>query len=1029
MSQVSFLRRPLGLAALFAALALGGLFCWPRLAVELLPRLPYPRLTVLTTYEHASPQEVESLVTRRVEGALGTVGGLRRLESVSAAGSSQISLIFDWGRDLGAAAAEVREKLDASADQLPREVPPPLVLHYDPSEAPIITLGLTGPPGGQREPGDEPEGLALRRLASTSLKNRLETLEGVAAVRVSGGLAPEVEVLVDRGRLAAQGLDLGILVDRLNQANQNAPGGDLRMGPMELPVRTVGRFQNVEDVAATPLSEDGSSLTLGQVAAVRLGHKDQTGFCRVDGRPAVLLALIKEPAANAVEVSRRVRETARELAAQIPAGWSLAVVDDQAPFVEDSLGQLRDAVLVGGLLAFGVLVAFLRRPGSAALVVLAAPVSLLSTLGFMYMARVGLNLMSIGGLALGVGMLVDSSIVVLEAYQRHLAQGPNPEGAARAALREVRGALVAATLTIVAVLTPVLFMTGLAQRLFRDFAFTLICSLLMSLATALFLLPALLVWLGGRGTAAAPGGRGAPGAGRYARLLERCLVRPGRVALLGAGATLLAGLGLMFMGAALLPEVSGGRLLVQLSLPSESGLPLLTQAVDRAEAYLRVQPEVQGLVTRAGSDPEEGSSGQEGGLEPGRPHQATLTVLLKPGRGGDLQDLSRRWEEGCRQGGEPGLVVESLPAGNLAEPGREGLSAPQLVRILGEDLDVLRGLAQEALAALRPDRHLVGLASDGDGLASQLQVLVDRPAAAQTGLSVSQVAKEVRRAVQGEVAGKLAQGEREIDIRVRLRPEDRAEPRDLDALLLRNPSGVVVNLGEVARVERGQGPQEVLRQERRRAVLIRGQVTGLPFSLGQDRALKSLDNLNLPGGYELRPGSQRLALTESLTALAGALALSLMLIYVVLVVQFESLRQPLVILLALPPVGIGPVAALWAAGIPLSALVLLGAVVLMGMAVNTSILLVDYTNQLVGQGMETGQALRRAAAVRLRPILMTTLTTVLGALPLCLGWGGASSLGRPLALTAVAGLAASLLATLCLVPALYLLLGRGRGRE
>jgi HAE1 family hydrophobic/amphiphilic exporter-1 len=997
--------------------------------VELLPRLPHPRLTVLTTYEHASPQEVESLVTRRVEGGLGTVAGLRRLESVSAAGLSQISLIFDWGRELGTAAAEVREKLDAMADQLPREVPPPLVLHYDPSEAPIVTLGLIGP-----ENGPPDQGLALRQLATTTLKTRLETLEGVAAVRVSGGLAPEVQVWADRGRLAAQKLDLGSLVERLNQANHNAPAGELSMGPLELPVRTVGRFQTLADVAAVPLAEEGSSLTLGQVAEVRLGHKDQTGFCRVDGRPAVLLSVLKEQAANTVEVSRRVRELAGELSALTPAGWSLTVVDDQAPFIEDSLGQLRDAVLIGGLLAFLVLVAFLRRPRAALLVVLAAPVSLLTTLGFMHLARVGLNLMSIGGLALGVGMLVDSSIVVLEAFHRHLPQAGGPEPAARTALKEVRGALVTATLTIVAVLVPVLFMTGLAQRLFRDFAFTLVSSLLMSLLTALFLLPALLVRLGsGAAAGSSPAsleGRPTPWAAGYARLLDACLARPGRVALLGAGALLLALLPLWLMGASLLPEVSGGRLLVQLSLPPESGLAPLTRAVDRAEAFLRADQAVAGLVTRAGTDPEEAGAGLEGGRDQARPYQAMITARLKPGQGQgrDLESLVRRLEQGCRQGGEPGLAVEIMPAGNLAEPGREGLAAPQLVRLLGEELPVLRELAAKALGILGRDPHLAGLTSDGAGLARQLQVVVDRPAAAQMGFSVNLVAQEVRRAVQGEVAGKLPRGDQEVDIRVRLRPVDRQSPEDLGFLVLRNTAGAVASLSEVARVEPGEGPQEILRQERRRTVLLRGQVTGLPFSLGQDRALEALAKLDMPQGYEVRPGSQRLALTESLTSLAGALLLALMLIYVILVVQFESLGQPLVILLALPPVALGPAAALWAAGIPLSALALLGAVVLMGMAVNTSILLVDYANQLVAAGLPRLEALGRAARVRLRPILMTTLTTVLGALPLCLGWGEGSSLGRPLALTVVAGLAISLLATLCLVPALYLLLGR-QGRR
>ncbi len=1016
MSRSGFLGRPLGVLALFAALTLGGLFCWPRLGVELLPRLPYPRLTVITVYENAPPQEVEALVTRRLEGVLGTVAGLRRLESTSAEGQSQLNLSFDWGRDLGQAAAEVREKLDSLADQLPREAQPPLVLHYDPSEAPVVTLGLLGPGDGGAE----------RELASQALKPRLETLPGVAAVRLAGGLTPEVQVEADLARLVAQGLELGRVVERVRQANLNSPAGELKLGRLMLPVRTVGRFQGLDDIPPVPLAEprEGAVLTLGQVAGVRAGHKDPLGFAKVDGRPAVLVMVLKEAGANTVEVSQRVAARAAELAAGLPSGWSLSVVDDQAPFISDALDQLRDAVLIGALLAFGVLLAFLRRVGAALLVVLAVPVSLLTTLGVMYLAGVELNLMSIGGLALGVGMLVDGSIVVLEAHQRHLARLGRPREAAEAALGEVRSGLIAATFTTVAVLLPVLFLGGLAQRLFADFAFTLISSLLTSLGVALFLLPAMLVWRGGGAGAAET--RPLPGPSpRYGRLLDACLARPGRVVLVGVLALVLGGLGIYARGAALLPEVQAGRLLVRLVLAPESGLPLLLQAADQAEGYLRQQPEVQSLVTRGGVEPPDSDQGQPG-EEPGRAHEVQITVQLRPGygQGRDAAALMARYRQGLRKFAP---TAEVLPAGNLAEPGREGLLPPQLVRLLGEDLDQLRALAAQLVERLGGLGGYAGVMAEGGQVSGQLQVKVDREAAATLGLTVEQVAREVRRAVQGEVAGKLLGPGRETDIRVRLRPQDRSEPASLGELPLAGPKEGLVRLRQAARLEPGQGPQEILRQERRRAVIVRGQVVDAAFSQGQDRALQAAAGLTLPPGCEVRPGQQAVALSQSLSGLLGALGLALMLIYVILVMQFESLRWPLVILLGLAPLVLGPAAALWLAGLPVTALVLLGGVVLMGMAVNTSILLVDYTNRLRREGLELGEALVRAAQVRRRPILMTTLTTVLGTAPLALGWGAGATLGRPLALTALAGLLVSLAVTLLLIPALYKLLAGGRG--
>jgi HAE1 family hydrophobic/amphiphilic exporter-1 len=772
----------------------------------------------------------------------------------------------------------------------------------------------------------------------------------------------------------------------------------------------------------------GTVVNLSEVARVRAGHKDQTGFCRVDGQPAVLLSVQKEPGANAVEVSRRVRERLGQMASGLPAGWSLQVVDDQAPFVEDSLAQLRDAVLWGGLLAFLVLVWFLRRFQAALLVMMSVPVSLLATLGAMYLAGVGLNLMSIGGLALGVGMLVDASIVVLEAFDRHQARQGEPLAAAALALAEVRGGLVTATLTTVSVLVPVLFLTGLAQRLFQDFAFTLVASLLFSLATALLLLPALLVWRGRRRVKQT--GRPPAQAPRYQRALQWSLDKPLCLAALGILVLALGLGGLWIRGAALLPEMAGGRLLAQLRLAPESGLPLVTRAVDRAEEYLRARPEVASIVTRAGVDPHD-TSGQGGdlGLDLGRPHEALLTIQLKPGQG-----LGRR-AEGLRSSLRQGLAqlggaeVEVLPAGNLTEPGREALAAPQLLRLMGEDLDTLVGLSAKVLERLKGVQGLTGVMADGASQSGQLQVRVDRDAAAAQGVNVSQVAQELRRAVQGEVAGKLLEGDRETDIRVRLMAGDRQEPAALGELPLQSSAGHTVRLRQVSILQPGQGPQEILRQERRRTVLIRGQVTGQAFSQGQGQALAAAAQVELPAGYELRPGSQSLALSESFSSLGAALGLSLMLIYVILVVQFESLRWPLVILLALPPLSLGPACALNLMGLPLSALVLLGSVVLIGMAVNTSILLVDYANQLRRTGLAPVEALLQAALVRRRPIVMTTLTTILGTLPLALGLGAGADLAQPLALTVASGLIVSIAATLLLVPALYrLFLGRGDGQ-
>lgn len=1000
---------------MFTALVLGGLFLLFKLPVELLPSLSQPRLTVLTVYEHAPPQEVEALVTRRLEAVLGTVAGVRRISSVSSEGLSSISLFFDWGHDISPAAASVREKLDAVVDELPRHADPPLVLHFDPSQAPVITLALSGE-----------DLMALRLLAREELADELQTLKGVAQVRISGGLAPEVQVLADRGRLSAHRVDLATLVKKIEQSNLNAPAGEVVVRGLEMQVRTLGRFSVPAQILEVPLTstESGSVVLVSEVAKVEATHKDITGFARVDGRAAVLLGILKEPQANTVEVSSLVRERCRKMAGQLPAGVKLTVVDDVAPFITDSLQGLRDLVVLGGLLAFGLLVAFLRRPGAAALVVLSVPVSLLATLALMYAAGVGLNLMSVGGLALGVGMLVDGSIVVLEAFHRHRRRGKEPLAAAQRALSEVRGGLLAGAATTCVVLVPLVFMTGLAQQLFLDFAYTLAASLAVSLLVALFLLPAMLVWRPGKTPPAEQG------PGRLERafdpVLQWCLGRRALVVLASVLVLVAGAWGLWSLGASLLPELGEGRLVVRLSLPPEAGVEQLGQVVDRAEKLLMADGAVASLVTRAGVDSERDRLDGRG---PGHPGQALITVVLKEGMAvrPATAELRKHLSEALKSG--PGLRVQVLPAGDLAALGGDALEAPELLVLTGEELPQLRELGAKMLQKIAALPVIASTRLQGAELTSQLIVRVRRPVAASLGVTVEQVAGEVRRAVQGEVAGRLIKGNRESDIRVRLQKSHRKSPRELGRLPLTTEDGGMVLLSQVASLREGKGPVEVLRSERRRAVILRGQVRGAPFSLGQARAFRAAGQVKLPPGYRLEPGSSQRGLMQSLGALAFALGLALLLIYVILVVQFESLSEPLVILLGLLPVAAGPALVLKLMDIPVSALVLLGFVVLLGMAVNASILLVSYAGRLRTQGRSPAEALRQAARVRLMPILLSTLTTVLGALPLCLGWGGAAAVSRPLALTVAAGLLASLPASLLLVPVLQSLFTRHRPEE
>ena len=870
----------------------------------------------------------------------------------------------------------------------------------------------------------------MREYAEYRLKAKIETAAGVAAVRLAGGLVPEVQVLADRARLVAFGVDLGTMVDRIEAANVNSPAGEIKFKGLEIPVRTVGRFTKPDQVLEVPLNQDdarqgrempGALVTVAEVARVIRTHKDRTGFCLADNKPAVLLSILKEPEGNTVKVSQAVRKLRDELSPTLPHGWDLAVVDDQAPFISQSLSSLGQMVVYGGLLAFVVLWVYLRRLARAMLVVLAAPVALAATMGFMRLFGVGLNLMSIGGLALGVGMLVDGSIVVLEAFLRHRDQGEDPDRAAVNALSEVRGGLICGAAATTVVLVPIMFLTGLAQRLFTDFAFTLIVSLAISLATAVWLLPALLVWRPGKPDQK-QGGRAGKGflARSYGRLLGVALkIYPLTVL---AGLVLAAGAGWMLYhsGASLLPELSEGKALVRITLPTGSGMEIMEAAVKRLVGVMGQTPGLKSSVVRAGVDP--GGSNTPG-LEQGKPNQAFVTAIFDPQlwrKQGAEQSLGALREKLRGEAAKsPGLLVDVIPAGDLATPGKEAFSPPQLLILTGEELGPLRKAGEKIVRRLSSLEELSALQAQGSEMVRQLNVQVDRRAAALKGITVLKVARTVSRAIQGQVAGKLLEGDYQTDIRVRLRKEDRKSFGDLSLLPISIQGGGFLTLARAASLRAGRGPEEMLRFERRPAIIIRGQVTKGSFSQGQAKALAAASGVKLPKGAELQPGSAHAALAQSLETLAGALLLALGLTYVILVIRFESLRWPLVIILGLTPLAMGPALALKIWHMPLSSLVLLGSVVLLGMAANGSILLIELANSYRIRGSDVSQALIQAARIRLKPLVMSLLTTILGALPLCLGLGGGAAISRPLALTVVSGLVVSCFSTMFMVPALY----------
>lgn len=1085
-------RRPVTVLVGTICLTVFGLLAAERLPVELLPDISYPTLTVQTTYPDAAPVSVEQLVTRPIEEAVGVIAGVRDLRSVSRAGSSEVVLELEWGEPIDLAALDVREKLGLV--ELPRECELPRVLRFDPSLDPVVRLAL----GGER-PLD-----ALRQLADRWLKPRLEAIQGVAAAKVRGGLEPEVTVEVDEDRLAALGLTGSDLAAAIQAEAVDSPGGELRDGGAVLLVRTLHELTAPGQLARTIVRDQPSGrVRLEDVAEVRRGSKDATEVARVAiaGRPprqAVELALHREGSANTLAVSREVAAELERLRTELPPDLELLVLSDQAGFIGAAIDEVGENALAGGLLSILVLWFFLRDLRPTLVIAVTIPVSVVATFLGMGRAGVSLNIMSLGGLALGIGMLVDCAIVVLEAIDRQRSLGLSRFEAACAGSSEVAAAVAGSAVTTIAVFLPVVFVEGVAGQLFHDLAVTVCLSLAFSLLFALTLVPALAALEPARllsATAAAPTGfawdaaardQATPSAGTWrlgplalppvgdgvhlgSRLLT-ALARPAQLVLaLALGLVAAAGwlfarafdlaawplarafdataaaypgvirralrrrwlvllvvLGLFLgavawlprLGATLVPDLAQGEFAFRLRLPEGTPLETTARVLEQVEGALAGDPRLARVFSVAGSLPSTASGRQTLGK-----NLAQLDVVVAPRPGADEVDGATEAAAVARVravlDGLEGLEAE------LVHPSVLSVTPPVEVLVHGEELAALDAGAEEVARALSELEGLHDVATTVEPGSPEVEVVVDRERAAALGVTPTLLGETLRRQLHGQVVGRLREDEERIDIRLRAAARFRDRAASVEGLRLRLPGGAIVPASAVAAVKIGRGPAAVHRQGGQRVARVTAQVSAADLGPALDRVRAALATLRLGGGATAELSGQDEELRASARSLRLALALALFLVFVVMAIEFESLVHPFVILLTVPLGLIGVVAGLALVGLGLSALALMGVVILAGVVVDNGIVLIDAVNRRRDEGRPLDDALAEAGAERLRPILMTTGTTVLGLLPMALGIGAGVELRRPLAVTIVAGLTVATVLTLVVIPCVYRILALG----
>jgi HAE1 family hydrophobic/amphiphilic exporter-1 len=1087
-------RRPVAVWMLFLGIILLGGISYVRLPIDLLPDVSYPRLIIYTSYPDVAPAEVERLVTERIEGQAAAAPGVERVTSVSREGVSLVTLRFAWGTDMDFAMLNVRERMDNVRESLPESATRPAILRVDPESDPIMTLSVSG-------------GIDLwqtKELAETVFRRRLEQLDGVAEAAVTGGLDREIQVEVDPALLDSYGMTIQEISAALDAANVSAPGGTILQGRYRYPLRTLGEFQTVEEIAdvvvarqpigaqgggggagtggsGTGGAASGSSggtgsegyrvVRLSDVARVIDGFAERETIARYAGKEAVGLLVFKESGANTVTVARGVEDVLEQLHTEYP-GMRIEVADDQAQFIADSITNVFQALVFGGILAFLVLFLFLRDPRYPVAIALAIPISVVGTFALMDAAGVSMNIMSLGGLALGVGMLVDNSIVVLENIFRHREElGKDAVAAAAAGAEEVQAAITASTLTTISVFGPIIYVEGVAGELFKDLSLAVTFSLLASLLVALTLLPSLAARFAGGSkksvvepiaTDGRPSGffkaafwvlksillapfrliRGsarlalallhfwgvgiASFLGRvfgplllgfdrvfdgfavwYHGVLEWSLDHSGRV-LVGSGAALAVTLMLgLTLQRDLLPSVDQGAFSIRLELEEGTALEATLDAATLVEAEALADPDIDAVFSNVGRDVRAYAAGEEAsGL-----HTASFQVRVREGvASAPVADRMRALASQFPPGALSVQTGQATALGTMLG----GSEADVAVRIRSEDLDAAYAVAQQ-VQGLLSGLSGVGNVRIGTELGQpEVQIEIDRAACASYGIDPQLVAGTVDRAMRGDIATEFVDFDRKIDVIVRYPDELRYSRETLDQLRVQG-----VPIRELVHVREALGPAQVRREEQARVIPVYADVVagGLDQVIGEIQASLS----KLPPSRDVRweVGGENEEMRRSFRDLSFAFVLALMLVYMILAAQFESFVHPFTILISVPLALVGAVLALIATGQGLNTMSLIGGVILVGIVVNDAIVKVDFINLAKTRGLELRAAILEAGRVRLRPIIMTTVTTVLGLTPMALGIGSGSDLRAPLAIAVIGGLVVATALTLIVVPVVY----------
>ncbi|MRH43938.1 MMPL family transporter [Aquibacillus halophilus] len=1000
-------RRPVGVIMVVLAIIALGFISVRSLAIDLFPEIDLPIAVVATSYPDAAPQEVEKQISQPLESALSSIEGIESIQSQSQSGSSLVIMMFSTGTNLDNALLEVRESVDQVKGMLPDSTGDPRVLRFNPNQLPIMWVGLSGD-----------DTVQLQEIAEDQIVPYFERQGGVASVTVEGGQERVIELELDRAKLTQYGLSPQIIMQALSGANSSASAGVVAKGDKDLQVRINGDYTSVEDIRQTIVqTPQGATLHVEDVANVNDTFQS-SGTSLVNGEPSVVLSILKQSDGNTVEVSDNISAAIEELNGDLPPDVNLQVVVDTSTFVKQSISSVVQNMVYGGIFALFILLLFLKSVRATIVVGVSIPIAIISTFTLLYFTGETLNVLTMGGLALGLGMMVDSSIVILENIVSYRQRGYSRKEAAVKGASELAPAVIASTTTTLVVFLPIVFTEGIASELFTPLALTVAFALIASLVVSITLIPMLSSKLLTK--AMEDNGRRYwfdqllnKFNNGYERVLRKVLkfrktTVVATVLIIGASLSLIP-----FIGTEFIPQGDQGQLSVNAETPIgtsfEKTEEVAAQVSERLENYQDVIDVNYVTLTSGGG----GGIGMMGGSS----NSASYTIQLVPQaeRNQSTEEVLQEIDQDLQDIVGAEITVAEMGAGAM------GSGDPISININGPEHDVLRELANQVIHTISDVEGVHNPTTSVSDTRPELNVTVDREIAAQYGLTHQEIMNQVRMNFTGQTVMQYREDGDEMNVTLTYPEDERSTISDLENMMIQTQQGTMVALASVADFEQIQGPASLSRANQQRQVNVTTGIIGLDLGSVSTAIEEELATMNFPEDYSYSVGGEAEDMAEAFSDLALALVLSIFLVYAVMAIQFENFLFPLIIMFSMPATAVGVFGGLFITGTPLSITAFIGVIMLAGIVVNNAIVLVDYINIVRRRGIDRYEAILEAGVSRMRPILMTTLTTILAMLPLALGWGEGAETQQPLAITVIFGLGVSSVFTLLLIPVVYTL--------